>query len=102
MSGIVLGQDAARRIVRAVRAFERTATSGRGAKRRRIPANLAWSAYVRIAGVKVAITGTRARYVWVNVAAQTAEWKSIDASPAPDGIEIYDTLVNEIHIPRFG
>lgn len=67
-------------------------------RRARLP--LRWSDYVRIAGRKVAITGTRSRYIWVNFAAKTAVWSSVDMDPMPDGIEIYDTHVNEVHIPR--
>lgn len=70
--------------------------------RRKRASSLPWSSYVRIAGRKVAITGTRSRYIWVNVTNNTAQWSSVDMDPMPDGIEIYDTYVNEVHIPRLG
>ena len=94
-------KDGAQRIVRVVRKVEREKSLARQANGPRNKFR-GWSEYVRIAGRKVAITGTRSRYIWVNVTNNTAQWSSVDMDPMPDGIEIYDTYVQEVHIPRLG
>jgi hypothetical protein len=58
------------------------------------------SPYVYIGGKRITITGNIARYIWVDFANETAEYKTTTTVPFPDGIEIYDTDYTEIHIPR--
>jgi hypothetical protein len=73
-------------------------------KRARNGSSIPLSAYVRVAGKKIAISGTVARYVWVNYSTNppTATYSSTDMDEMPNNIEIYDTSVREIHIPRLG
>ena len=102
---VTLSKPVARRVANATLAYERWRESGRIKRPRRRARGLPWSDYVWVAGNRVTISGTKARYIWVyyTTSPVTAEWKDVaSANIMPDGVEIYDTHVQEIHIPRLG
>ena len=96
-------KEGAQRIVNVVRRVERSRNLARQARGPRA-SSLARSEFIRWAGKKIAIGGIRKRFVWVYYTENPvrAEWSGVDSDTMPDGVEIFDTHVQEIHIPRLG